>query len=68
MNIQPIGKGLNRITVKSERKRAALAKIPGVQIQDNRVYFPDSMTNLIKSTEKGKKQPVILPVQTSLFD
>jgi hypothetical protein len=39
-HIQPIGKNLSRLTVKSERTRAKLSKLPGAIVDGQRVIVP----------------------------
>jgi len=75
MHIQPLGKQTSRITLKNERKRSDLAKLDGVIVEADRVYFPDSMTSIIQTMERAKLTPEEIkereqktPVQTSLFD
>ena len=56
MKIQPIGKHLLRVTVKSAAKRKRYAAIPGVQVEGDRVIFPEAIEAAAADAELTKKQ------------
>ena len=68
MKIVSIGKGMNRITVRSKDKKARLAKIPEVFVEGDRVIFPEWMIGNIKmiiEPVQKKKKPKL--VQSTLL-
>ncbi|MFC1539719.1 hypothetical protein ACFL6H_09865 [Candidatus Latescibacterota bacterium] len=68
MKVVSIGKGMNRIIVRSREKRARLSIIPEVIVEGNRVIFPDWLLGNIKiiiEPSKKKKKPNI--VQSNLL-
>jgi hypothetical protein len=68
MHIQPLGKQTSRIIVKSERKREILAKLEGVRVLGEKVYFPDALARIVESIEKKAiKEKGAEPTQTDLF-
>ena len=68
MKIVPIGKGMCRIIVRSKENRALLSVIPDVQIDGERVIFPESLTVSIKSAlEPRVKREGLKPTQGELF-
>lgn len=58
MNVQPIGKGMCRVTVDSATRRNKLSRIPGVKIVDDRVYFPEERACMVMNYGKSRKQKV----------
>ncbi|MFC1541825.1 hypothetical protein ACFL50_05175 [Candidatus Latescibacterota bacterium] len=63
MKVVSIGKGMNRIIVRSREKRARLSIIPEVIVDGNRVIFPDWLLGNIKiiiEPSKKKKKPNIV--------
>jgi len=58
IDIVPIGRGLCRVRVKSEAKRAALAKFPEVEVHGFRVIFPERLYGAVKGAllRKSKKR------------
>ena len=63
-----IGKGLYRIIVRSKAKRDRLAKVPGVQVDGERVIVPEKLLAQVKSIlEPTSRSKSSKPEQTSLF-
>ena len=63
-----IGKGLYRIVVRSKAKRDRLAKVPGVQVDGERVIVPENLLTQVKSIlEPSSRSRSSKPEQTSLF-
>lgn len=58
IDIVPIGRGLCRVRVKSEAKRAALAKCPDIQVHGFRVIFPEHLYGAVKGAllRKSRKK------------
>jgi hypothetical protein len=52
MNPQPIGNNLIRATIRNSRTRNKLAKIPGVRVNGNNVYYPSAMAGLVDTITK----------------
>ena len=68
MNVVHIGKGMYRIVVRSKEKRERLSKIPGINVDGNRVIFPEKLISSIEmilrpSVKKKRRNPM----QTSLL-
>lgn len=68
MEIQPIGKGLFRTTIKAQRARDDLAKVPGITVDGMRVIFPESFIRTVESIGSGKCHRAHADaIQTSIF-
>ncbi|MCR4331054.1 MAG: hypothetical protein NUV49_04225 [Patescibacteria group bacterium] len=65
MQIQPIGKSMLRVTVKSESRRKKYGKIPGVIVQGDRVIFPESLESTVERAGMTRKE--IASAQMELF-
>jgi hypothetical protein len=62
MNAVSIGKGLWRVNVRSRKKRERLSRTPGVQIEGDRVIFPEELYGALKyaltrESRKRKQKP-----------
>jgi hypothetical protein len=62
MNAVAIGKGLWRVKVRSRKKREVLARIPDLQIDGERVIFPEWMygaikASLVRTSRKRRQKP-----------
>ena len=68
MDIQPIGKGLFRTTIKAQRARDDLAKVPGIVVDGLRVIFPERYIRTVESIGRGRRQRAHADaIQTSIF-
>lgn len=66
MTAQYIGKGMYRITVQSERRRNRLQKIPGIRIEDDRVYFSSERRGMVENAGKSRRNK-LSSIQLELF-